>query len=144
MDSENHHTSLEQLFVAALGVLNRTLDKHRESAPCQQILAECTEKLQDRRLGAQLHVDSPTQPVVHFAVRFHNGLFEPVSAGWPAEGRVWTIGVEELKEIVAGESEFVGSPHRFPWDGLAAWTGGATQPINERWSAEAHRAHRAC
>lgn len=119
MNPESQDAGLEQLFLAALGVLNRALDTHRGSAPYQTMLAEYTERLQDRPLGVQLYVDNPSEPVVHFAVRFRNGLFEPVSADQPVEGSVWKIGVEKLREIVADENQHVSDPDALFCDWLA-------------------------
>ena len=131
MNPEGHETSLEDLFVAALAVLNRALDAHRGSTPYRQIFAECAEQLQDRRLGAQLYVDNPSQPVTHFAVRFHNGLFEPVFADGPVGVPVWKISVDQLKEIVAAEDQYVSNPGRLPWDWLATWIRGGKELISK-------------
>lgn len=131
MHPESHHTSLEELFLAALGVLNRTLDAHRGSTPYRQILAECAEQLQGRRLGAELYIDNPNQPVVHFAVRFHNGLFEPVSVDEPVEGPVCTISVDQLKETIAEEDQYLSKPGRLPWGCLATWIDGGKQLTSE-------------
>ena len=49
MSLESHDINLEHLFFAALGVLNRALDAHRGSMPYRQMLAECRERLQNRR-----------------------------------------------------------------------------------------------
>jgi hypothetical protein len=103
MNLDNNDPSLEHLFVAALGVFNQALDANRGSTPCDQILAECTERNQDRLFDVRLHVDDPSERVVHFAVRFHNGLFEPVSVDGPVDRPVWRINVEKLEEIVAAE-----------------------------------------
>jgi hypothetical protein len=131
MSSENENSNLEHLFVAALGVFNRALDAHRGSAPCDHILAECTEKHQDRLFGVRLYIDDPGEPVIHLGVRFHNGLFEPVSVNEPVEGPVWEISVEKLKKIVAAEDQYVSNPEKLPWDWLAARIEGEKQLVSK-------------
>ena len=132
MNPENGNSSLEHLFVTALGVFNRALDAHRGSTPCDQILAECTERHQDRLFGVQLYVDDPSEPVVQLAVRFHNGLFEPVSVDGPVDGPLWEISVTKLEEIVAAEDQYVSNPDGLPWDWLTARIGGEKQLVSER------------
>ena len=114
MNPETHDPNLEHLFVAALGVFNRALDAHRGSTPCEQILAECIERHQGRLFNVQLYDDDPCEPVVHLAVRFHHGLFEPLSVDEPVEGPAWKISVGKLNEIVAGEDQYVSNPDELP------------------------------
>ncbi len=130
MNLENHDTNWEHLFIAALAVLNRALDAHRGSTAYRQMLSECGERLRGRCLGVRLYVDKPDEPVLHAAVRFHNGLFEPISLDGPVEGPVWTVSVERLNEIVTEEDQCVREPGRLPWDWLKSWISGGKELVS--------------
>jgi hypothetical protein len=88
-----------------------------------QAVAECIKRHQDRLFDVQLCIDDPSEPVVHFAVHFHGGLFEPVSVDEPVDGPVWKISVEKLEEIVAGEDPYASDPDGLPWDWLTTRIG---------------------
>lgn len=115
MNPETHDMDSEDLFVAALGVFNRALDAHHGSTPCEQILAECTERHQGRFLDVQLYDDDPCEPIARLAIRFRHGLFEPVSADELVDGPTWKISVEKLEEIVADGDHYVSNPEKLPW-----------------------------
>jgi len=120
MNAANQQTDLERLFVTSLGVLNRALDANRGLPPYQQILADCSKRLEGQLLGVDVYTDDPDRPVARFTVCFQNGLFEPKPGDPPDEQHVWKVSAEKLRDIVAEESRYASDPRRLPWGWLGS------------------------
>jgi hypothetical protein len=111
------------LFVSAISVFNRALDAHRGGCPYKRILSGLEALPRGRRTGIEVYEGDAKRPIARFAVRFHNGLIEPLAAESRAEDVRWRVSTEYLERVVAGAAAFVRHPARLDWDWLEDWAG---------------------
>ena len=116
------------LLTDALRVISQTIDAHRDTSPCQEIVARTSGLHGPTLLAVGIYEGDPERIVDRYAVEAHEGRFQVVEHGRSEPAIDWRVSVEDLRRIVAEPDRYLEDPGRLPLAWLEARLGIRARP----------------
>lgn len=116
------------LLTDTLGVINRSIEAHRDTSPSREIVAKTSGPRGARLFAVAVCEGDPEQIVDHYTIRAHEGRFEMVEHGRSAPATDWRVSVETLRGIVEKPDRYLNDPRKLPLDWLEVRLGIRARP----------------